>query len=51
MDLLGGINNLKKLDNDSIIKPKKELKPKNTNGFKPPSLDDILNTLKKMKNK
>ncbi len=51
MDLLGGINNLKKIDNDSIVKPKKELKPKNTNGFKPPSLDDILNTLKKMKNK
>lgn len=47
LDLLGGLNNLKKVDAET----KKDHKPKNTNGFKPPSLDDILGILKKMKQK
>lgn len=49
LDILGGIAGLKKSENDD--NKRKYLKPKNTNGFKPPTLDDILNTLKKMKNK
>lgn len=46
-DLLAGIGSLKKTE--PIEKEKKTFKPKQTNGFTPPSLDDILNKLKSLK--
>lgn len=46
-DLLAGIGSLKK--GTPIEKEKKSFKPKQTNGFTPPSLDDILSKLKSLK--
>jgi hypothetical protein len=45
-DLLVGIGGLKKANINDQIKPIKVI---NNNGFKPPSLNDILSTLKKLK--
>ena len=46
-DLLAGIGSLKKAE--PIEKENKLFKPKQTNGFTPPSLDDILSKLKSLK--
>ncbi len=46
-DLLAGIGGLKKTE--PMEKDKKMFKPKQTNGFTPPSLDDILSKLKSLK--
>ena len=47
-DLLGGIGGLKK---GTVIMGNKTLKVVQSNGFKPPSLNDILSTLKSLKKK
>jgi len=48
-DLLAGIGSLKKAE--PIEKENKEFKTKQTGGFTPPSLDDILSKLKSLKKK